>query len=148
MARNEENNKRTMRIALTVSPENGITEADVMAYIAVADQGWDVSFSGADGITREFELTLSFVASGGDITIRPCTPAVCTTGLGAASAGGNKIWHSSNQRPTTPTHEFGHIFGFAANRGNGTGSIMGGDRNRAVNQRDFDLLWDAYKYEN
>jgi len=134
-----------MEISLTMSPNRGVDGAAAAGWVSTADAGWDVTIDGDDGIVRKFELNLSLVSRRGDLRLKNCVPSVCTTGLGAATVGGPGVWYSASGRADTPTHEMGHIFGFANNRAPGAGSIMSGDRPRAINQRDFDLLWDAYK---
>lgn len=135
---------KEMRISLTISAE-GVDAATAQAYVDTANAGWNVSIVGDDAATRTFGLDLKLVARRGNLRLVPCEPSVCTTGMGAANVGGPRMWYSPAGRPDTPVHEMGHVLGFSTNRAYGTGSIMSGDHVRGVTQRDFDLLWRAYR---
>jgi len=144
MVLTEGDDVREMRISLTISAE-GVDAAAAQAYVDGANSGWNVSIPGDDGISRNFGLELELVPRRGNLRLVRCEPSVCTTGLGAANVGGPRMWYSPLGRPDTPAHEMGHVLGFSTNRASGTGSIMSGDHVRGVNQRDFDLLWRAYR---
>lgn len=144
MVLTEGEGSQEMRISLTISAKD-VDAAAAQAYVDTANAGWNVSFVGDDGTTRTFALDLRLVARRGNLQLVQCEPSVCTTGLGAASVGGPKLWFSPAGRPDTPVHEMGHVLGFSTNRAYGTGSIMSGDHIRGVTQRDFDLLWSAYR---
>jgi hypothetical protein len=127
----------------TVSVDSGVNISDAQSYIEAAQRGWTSSAIASDGTVYATSIRLRLVARRGDFQIAPCTPQICTTGLGAARLGGSKAYFSATQRWSTPIHEFGHMFGLN-HQPLYTLSIMSASLNRSVQLADLTKLHNSY----
>jgi hypothetical protein len=128
----------------TVSADSSISTAVAQAYIDMAQRGWTQSFVDSDGTVLATSLRLRLVSTRSDFQLKPCTPSICTFGLGAADVGGTVAYVSSGQRFNTPIHEFGHMLGLQHQAPN-TRSIMSSAIDRAVQLNDSKRLIQKYE---
>jgi hypothetical protein len=135
---------------LQMSYDPSIESVTVQAYADKISSGWTVALNyGGQNYRMKVNVNVTGpsrnLQRGDDIHLTPLTNCRgCIDAVGAADRGGRMMYYGASQRPDTPVHEMGHIFGLG-HQANSAHSIMSYDAGeRWLKPEDIMRVYNAY----